>query len=302
MNQTHLSLAILIQKVEFRHISAALWQGALNFGKSLVTWEGRSVSQIKEAEFLRNGAWEENLILLSSATNLNSVTALTTKEFYCWQPKETYILEGFSSTREQKNAKASHSFMRWLQIGAVAGVAYGFFKAMQFNFTCLGEFDERSCRVMYGELLSHPSTWAKAAFASGWWILGGWMMSNLGDFGLRGFIKEKKLMKDLMMIYKLTAESARASFWRAVDNQDKPAAQKIYDQAKLIKNTLDFYTDSMMLNMGISAKDVTAIINPFHLLVEDLLSNDIDTLFPSLKAQEENHQALISQNHEETMG
>ena len=247
--------------------------------KSLVTWEGRSVSQLDDALFLRKGMWEENLKLLSNVSNSLSFTGLTTKELYAWQPKETHIAQGFSSIKNQKQAQASEAYIHWLQIGAVTGVALAFFKAMQFNFNCLSEYSERDCRILYGAALSQPATFAQAAYAAVLWSLAGWLLNQLGNYGLRGFIKERQLAQDLFSVYKTTAESARSAFWSAVDGKDEAGARKIYEQARIIKDLSDHYKNLTTLHLGVSPADYEKMIRPFQVFLEELLSQDIDFLF-----------------------
>lgn len=287
-------LAVCARKSGYWQLPGSLLRGALSFGKSFVTWEGRDVSQINDAEFLRKGVWEENMNLLSNAIHKTSVTALMTKDVYRWQPKETYISAGFDSVQKQKEAQASRAFIRWLQIGAVGGVAYLFFKAMQFNFHCLGELSERDCRILYGERISQPAMVAQIAVASCLWSLGGLLLNNLGDFGLRGFIQERKLTRNLFSIYRNTADSARTAFWNAVDRQDQVAARKIYGQVQSIKNASEYIKSANITNLGLSADHYAKMIRPFNLLIEDLLSQDIGALFLRYEVKKEIAGAAIA--------
>ena len=251
------------------------------FGKSYVTWEGRAISQIDPAEFLSSKApWPHNLKLLTNASKELTIHSLITKEIYCWQPKDSYITGGFTSYKEQKNAMASHSFFRWMQTGIIAGVSYAFAKAMYINFECLESADEHLCRLQYNEALSHRGLIAKAAVAAGYWFLASMVVNNIGDYGLRGLIKEKQLANEMFAIYKSTLESTSIAFWDAVDRQDKATAQTLYNCVRTIKMTSKDNMNRINLYLGISEETYVLNMRTVNMIIEDIVTQDMESLFP----------------------
>jgi len=283
-----------------KHSSSSWPQSMIRYAKNFVTWEGHDISQLRDDQFLRKGEWENNLKVLADASRSLSNT-LTTKEFWQWLPKNFYIAEGRNSLKEQKEGLASAAYRRWLTIGLAAGLGYAFFKAMQFNFQCLGEFEDpdyrahhnifiwdpavlpqaafEHCNVRYGQALSQPVVLTKAAFGAIAWCVTGLWAHSLGDFGLKGSIKERLLLRNLITIYKETANSAHMAFWKAVDDHNETKARGIYDQIQAIKNSSGYHKTWTTLNLGLSPEDYDKMLRPFHILIEEVLKQDLNVLF-----------------------
>lgn len=265
-----------------RQLPQAIWQRAHSFGHSLVTWEGRTINSFKDSDFLsKNVTWEENLDRYTNAAHTFSKTALMTKEFYCWQPKESFISQGYKSYAQQKAAMNQEALLRWLQAGIITGISFAFFKAMQANFNCLGEMDEILCQMHYNETLSRPGLLAKTAVATGAWVLAGLLINSFSDFGMRGTFQEYQLTSDLLSIYKSMGLQARIAFWDAVKNKDQAKAEKLQQQAKFIKNSKEFYQTLTQNHLGLKTEDASKIDLHLNLFIEDISTQDLKALFHS---------------------
>lgn len=283
MSQTNLSIS-QTQRGEYWGIPSMV-QGTFQFAKNLVTWEGRDVSQLDDATFLRQDAWQNNLRLLSTNHPVMPISSLTTKEMYCWLTKDSYIIEGYQSVKTQKEAKSAEAFICWLRTGVIAGIACAFFKQFLFNFNCLETLGELECRVLAGEMISQPATIAKIGFFAGVWFTTGCFLHSLGKYGLYGYLKGIKLNDDLFYVYKVTADSVRSAFWNAVDNNDEATARSIYEQVKMIKNNFKDYKEEMISYLEIDPAKFEAKIRPFYLLIEDLQTQKMEELFPKKKVE-----------------
>jgi hypothetical protein len=267
-------------------IPPSLSQGVIRQAKNLVTWEGRDISKTTDDDFLRKGDWENNLKLLANLSR-SLKSGATTKELWQWQTKFSYISEGLNSKTEQKNLLASAAYRRWLAIGLATGVGYAFFKAMQLNFQCLGEFDaavaEAECNIRYGQAMSQPAMLTKAAFGAVAWCAAGLWIHALGDFGLHGYFKERQMKSRLTDIYKDTANSTLIAFWKEVDDRNETKAREIYQEVQAVKNSSAYHKMWTTLNLDYTSEDYDKMLRPFQILIEEVLKQDLKALFSQPK-------------------
>jgi hypothetical protein len=285
MTQTQTSFS---QTQSYWEIPGSILLGKFQFAKDLVTWEGHDVSQMNDSDFLREGAWQDNLRLLSANNIKMPISSLTTKKIYSQLNKDSYIAEGFSSVKAQKEAMTFKAYMCWVRSGVIIGITYAFFKQFLLNFNCLEKLSETECQILMSENIAQPATLAKISFAAGMWITTGFLLYSLGKFGLYGYLKEKQQNDDLFHIYKTTANSARATFWKAVEEKDELTARSIYKQVKAIKNNFYKYKQELISYLEIKESEFEKKIRPFDVLMEDLLSQKIDVLFTNLEETIEN--------------
>lgn len=259
----------------------------LNYVKSLFTWKGRGVNQIKEENFLSHSDWKHNLKTLSEFTAVTPTYALMSKEIYLWLPNNSCVAEGFTNLKERMQQLSSESYTRWLTTGSILGLSYLFIRAMQFNLNCLDEFDiiddsvGRECRSQFAEMLKQPGNIAKVAVAGGAWAFTGWLINNLGDFGLRGRIKQSYHHTNLVKIYQATADSARETFWKAYDCNDRETTQEIYNQLSKIKIVFPYLKEIISTEFNVDDAQFKKIINPLKFLIEEVQDYDKHTTNPT---------------------
>lgn len=254
----------------------ALSNKTLSYAKSCFTWNGHDVSLLKEEDFLSRENWENNLKLFSEITVLTPVTSLMTKQMYQWLPNHSVLAEGNTNIKKRFSELSAESYAGWLKIGTLVGITFMFFRAMQYNFNCLDQYeivtDEvvRECRILFGEYLNQPGRIAQVAVAGGAWAFAGWLIQHLGDFGLRGSVAKYFLNNELLEIYKFTADSASRAFWAAIDRGDEASANIIYTQARKIKALSPYIKETLLRELDVDDKFFKKMMRPFELFIEDL--------------------------------
>ena len=248
----------------------------LGYTKSYFTWKGRDITLINNESFLSQNNWEHNLEILSKITPASSTASLMTKKIYQWLPDNSLLAEGCTNLKDQFDQLSSESYAKWLTHGIAAGITLVFLKAMQVNLNCLDQYEiineehMRECMINYGQFLSQPGRIAQVVVASGAWALIGFLNQTLGDFGLRGYITQQSLTKDLSKIFSRTADSARQAFWNAVDRGDQKVAQEIYEKAKQIKVLLPYMKKTISRELTISDTAFAKMMRPFDIFIEDV--------------------------------
>jgi hypothetical protein len=249
---------------------------ALNYVKTFFTWNGRDVTHLKDEDFLSRDNWENNLKLFSEMTAVTPVAVLMTKKIYQWLPANSPLAEGYSNIKAKFNALSAESYARWLKIGAAAGVTFFFIRAMHYNLNCLDKYEivtqeaVRECRIQFGEFLNQPGWIAQVVVVGGAWAFAGWLIQSFGDFGLRGAVAQYFLNKDLAVIYKTTADSARHAFWEAIDRGDEESAYKIHAQALKIKALSPYLKLTISRELNIDDAFFKKMMRPFELFIEDV--------------------------------